>query len=62
MGSAQRSGLIGFRLRGDLPAEPLLAQTLGQLMAELQQVGRGDTVRPDFRYGVPGLVVPVASR
>ncbi|HPE78581.1 MAG TPA: archaeosortase/exosortase family protein [Gammaproteobacteria bacterium] len=62
VGSAPHSGLIGFRLQGDLPEEPLLAQTLGQLMAELRQVGRGDTVSADLRYGVPGRVVPVASR
>lgn len=61
-GSAQRSGLIGFRLQGDLPAQPLLAQTLGQLTAELRWLAQGDTVRQDLRYGMSGKVAPVAAR
>ena len=61
-GSAQRSGLIGFRLQGDLPAQPLLAQMLGQLTAELRWLAQGEPVRQDLRYGMPGKVAPVAAR
>ena len=53
-GSAQRSGLIGFRLRGDLPAGRFCAEPCGQLMAELQQVGRGDTGEAGLPVRRPG--------
>ena len=42
-GTAAHSGLIGFKLLGNPPAEPLLAKTLTQFRANMQAVAKRNT-------------------